>query len=93
MPPDVQQQQQLLLHPFNGLFQDSLGKPLPEWYNQSGFKMRKETMWFGNGSSFSWTIIKTICTLLQTDKHTNTSSLNFYRLDALPDAKPTVSKH
>jgi len=24
---------------------------------------------------------------------TDTSSLNFYRLDALPDAQPTVSKH
>jgi len=30
---------------------------------------------------------------LETDNHTNTSSLNFYRLDALPDAQPTVSKH
>ena len=34
-----------------------------------------------------------ICTLLHTDNHTNTSSLNFYRLDALPDAQPTVSEH
>jgi len=30
--------------------------------------------------------MQTICTSLQTDNHTNTSSLNFYRLDALPDA-------
>jgi len=29
----------------------------------------------------------TTSTLLQTDNHTNTSSLNFYRPDALPDAK------
>ena len=35
----------------------------------------------------------TIYTLLQTDNHTNTSSLNFYRPDALPDAQSTVSKH
>ena len=35
----------------------------------------------------------TICTSLQTDNHTNTSSLNFYRPDALSDAQPTVSKH
>jgi len=28
---------------------------------------------------------QTICTLLQTDIHNNTSSLNFYRLDALLD--------
>jgi len=32
-------------------------------------------------------------TLLQTDNHTSTSSLNFYRPDALRDAQPTVSQH
>ena len=37
--------------------------------------------------------LQTICTLLQTDNHTNTSSLNFHRPDSLPDAQPTVSKH
>ena len=37
--------------------------------------------------------MQTICTSLQTDNHTNTPSLNFYRPDALSDAKPTVSKH
>ena len=37
--------------------------------------------------------MQTICTSLQTDNHTNTSSLNFYRPDALPDAQLTVSKH
>ena len=31
--------------------------------------------------------------LLQTDNHTNTSPLNFYRPDDLPDAQPTVSEH
>jgi len=34
-----------------------------------------------------------ICTSLQTDNHASTSSLNFYGLDALPTAQPTVSKH
>jgi len=34
-----------------------------------------------------------ICTSLQTDVNASTSSLNFYRLDALPDAQPRVSKH
>jgi len=34
-----------------------------------------------------------ICTFLQTHNHTNTSSLNFYRPDALPDDQLTVSKH
>jgi len=29
----------------------------------------------------------------QTDNHTNASSLNFYRLDALPDTQPTMSTH
>jgi len=37
--------------------------------------------------------MQTVCTSLQTDNHTNTSSLNFYMPDALPDTQPTVSKH
>jgi len=37
--------------------------------------------------------MQTICTSLQTDNHTNTSSLNFYWPDALPDAQPAVSKY
>jgi len=37
--------------------------------------------------------METICTSLKTDNYTNTSSLNFYRPDVLPDAQPTVSKH
>ena len=32
-------------------------------------------------------------TTLQTDNHTSTTTLSFYRLDALPAAQPTVSKH
>jgi len=35
--------------------------------------------------------MQTICTSLQTDNHTNTSSLNFYRLDALPDVQQAVT--
>jgi len=31
-----------------------------------------------------------ICTSLQTDNVASTSSLNFYRPDALPDAEPTA---
>jgi len=30
--------------------------------------------------------MQTVCILLQTDNHTSTSWLNFYRPDALPDA-------
>jgi len=37
--------------------------------------------------------MQTICTSLQTANQPNTSSLNFYRPDALPDAQPTVSGH
>jgi len=33
-----------------------------------------------------------VCTSLQTDRHTNHHSV-FYRLDALPAAQPTASKH
>jgi len=32
-----------------------------------------------------------ICTSLQTDNHTNTSSVNLQRPDALPDAQPCRS--
>jgi len=35
--------------------------------------------------------MQTICISLQTDNHTNTSSLNFYRLDALPGMQQTVT--
>jgi len=35
-----------------------------------------------------------VCTLLQTDNHASTPPLGFfYRLDALPAAQPTASKH
>jgi len=35
--------------------------------------------------------MQTVCTSLQTDNHTNTPTLNFYRPDALPGAQPMVS--
>ena len=41
-------------------------------------------MGFRGGNDISW-IMQTICTSLQTDNHTNTLSLNFYRSGALPD--------
>ena len=34
-----------------------------------------------------------VCTSLQTDNHTSTPPLSFYRPDALPAAQPTASKH
>jgi len=33
------------------------------------------------------------CTLLQIDNHASSPPLSFYRLDALPAAQPTASKH
>jgi len=34
-----------------------------------------------------------VCTSLQTDNHTSTLPLSFYRPDALPAAQSTASKH
>ena len=34
-----------------------------------------------------------VCTSLQSDNHTSTPSLSFYRPDVLPAAQPTASKH
>jgi len=34
-----------------------------------------------------------VCISLQTDNHASTTPLVFYRLDALPVAQPTASKH
>jgi len=34
-----------------------------------------------------------VCISLQTDNHASTPPLSFYRLDVLPAAQPTVSKH
>jgi len=83
----------LLLHPFNSFFYKTT------WISR--YKKGKTSLALnearGDGvlecSGISWTIMQTICTSLQTDNHSNTSSLNFYRPDALPDAQLTVSKH
>ena len=44
-------------------------------------------------SDISWTTCEQSVISLQIDNHTNTSSLNFYRPDALPGAQATVSKY
>jgi len=48
---------------------------------------------FGDGMWHQLDHMKTICTSLKTDNHAITSSLYFYRTEALPDAQPTLSKH
>jgi len=55
--------------------------------------MKQAMMAFGGWQWHQLDHMQTICTSLQTDNQTNTSSLNFYRPDALPAAQPTVSKH
>ena len=75
------------IHPFNGLFPG-----LPGWAGT-----RKVNLDFtgARDSEWQWQQLghMQVCTSLQTDNHINTSSLNVYRPDALPDAQPTVSKH
>jgi len=52
--------------------------------------MKQEMMWW------QWHQLdhmQIICTSLQADNCASTSSLSFYRPDALSDAQTTVSKH
>jgi len=82
----------LLLHLFNSLFSRTTwvsrhqkGKPF--W-----ILLKQEMM------GWQWHLLddmQIICTLLQTDNHANTSTLSFFtgRMDALPAAQPTASKH
>jgi len=82
-----------LLHPFNGVFSGTT------WVSQ--YQKGKTSPDLNEARDcgvlgWQWHQLdhmQTICTSLQTDDHTNTSSLNFYRPDALPAAQPTVSKH
>ena len=81
------------VHPFNGLFSRT------NWVSR--YQKGKTSLDLNEArddgvSEWQWHQLdhmQTICILLQTDNHTNTSSLNFYRPDAIPDAQPTVSKH
>jgi len=49
----------------------------------------------GRDSEWQWHQLDhmQICTSLQTDNHTSTPPLSFYRLDALSAAQQTASKH
>ena len=75
---------------FNGLF---FRTTRVSWYHEGKTSLdlneaRDDGVW-----GWQWHQLdhmQTICSSLQTDNHTNTSSLNFYRLDALPDAQPTA---
>jgi len=86
-------QQLLLLHSFNYIFSRTT------WVSR--YKKDKISLDLNEAREdrvLGWQLdqldhMQTICTSLHTDNHTNTSSLNFYRPDALPDAQPTVSKY
>jgi len=78
----------LLLQPFYNpldLVQDYPGE---EGKNQSGFTGARDSEW-------QWHQLghMQICVLPQTDNYARTPPLIFYRLDALPAAQPTASKH
>jgi len=84
----------LLLHPFNSLY-SSFATWVSRYQkdkNEYGFKWGKRRQSFGM-QRLQLDYMQTMCTSLQTDNHTYTSSFNFYRLHALPDDQPTVQKH
>jgi len=76
-------------HPFNGPLS---GTTRVSWYQKGktslDFTEARDTEW-------QWHQLAhvQVCTSLQTDNHTNTTSLNCYRPDALPVAQPTASKN
>ena len=83
----------LLLHPFKGLF---YRMTCVSRYQKGKTSLDLNEARDDGVLGWQWHQLdhmQTISTLLQTHNHTNTSSLDFYRPDALPDAQPTVSKH
>jgi len=76
-----------ICNPFNSLFLDHLGKTV----HCTGLdfnEARDDGVALASAGPYA-----NLCTSLQTDNHASTSSLNFYRLDAVPDAQPTASKY
>ena len=53
----------------------------------------QEIIGFWDGSGFDRTIFKQAAPRSGQNNHANITSRNLYRLDAIPDAQPTVSKH
>ena len=76
-------------HPFNG--------PLSGTTQVSRYQKGKTNLDFtgARDSEWQWHRLGSmqVCTSLQTDNHTSTPLLSFYRPDALPATQPTVSKH
>ena len=83
----------LLLHPISGLYSRTtcVSRHQKGKTSLDLNEARDDGVW-----GWQWHQLdhmQTVCTSLQTDNHTNTSSLSFYRPDAHPEAQPTVSKH
>jgi len=76
-------------HPFNG--------PLSGTTQVSRYQEGKTNLDFTEARDSEWQWHQLghmqICTSLQTNNHTSTPPLSFYRSDALPAAQPTASKH
>jgi len=76
-------------HPFNS--------PLSRTTWVSRYQKGKTNLYFTEARDSEWQWHQLghmqVCTLLQTDSHASTPPLSFYRLDALPAAQPTASKH
>ena len=67
---------------------------LPGW---AGTRKEKHNLDFTEARDSEWQWHQLghmqVCTLLQSDNHTSTPPLCFYRPDALPATQPTASKH
>ena len=73
-----------LLHPFKGLFSRTT---CVSWYQKGKIildlnEARDDWVWRRQWHQLDH--IQIVCTALQTDNHTNMSSVNFYRPDAIP---------
>ena len=88
-PSALSDVQCIYAHPFNSPFSGTT--------QVSRYQKGKTNLDFTEASDSEWQWHQLghmqVCTLLQTDNHTSTPPLFFYRPDALPAAQPTVSKH
>jgi len=78
-------------HPFNGLFSRTTSVSRYQKGETSLDLNKARDDGVLGCSGISWTVCKlqTVRTSLQTDNHTNTSSLNFYTPDARSSWRPT----
>ena len=77
------------IHPLNGPLS---GTTQVSWYQKGKTNL---DLTGARDSEWQWHQLgrMQVCTSLETDNRASTSSLSFYRPDALPAAQPTASKH